>query len=163
MLRFEGFEVVFPGDVGSDPGGARGVGGEPDEVAPSPAAAVRSEAVEPTNDSTPVGNFAVGCPSEMVAIQKTRRLDIGEGNGEFGGGGREVQLGERSEGVEVIVTDGVQIGSEEVASEIGSEGLDEDGGEGFSFWSCKSSPGVVEVGIGVSFEAMKQVGNSEVG
>ena len=115
VLRFEGFEVVFPGDVGSDSGSTGGVRVEPDEIAPSPTAAVGNEAVEPPADhSAPVGGFAISSPAEAIAIYEVRYLDTGKNDGQVGGGGWKAQLGERSEGFEGRVADSFEIGSEEV-------------------------------------------------
>ena len=115
MLRFQGFKVVFPCDIGSDPSSTRGVGIDPDEVAPLPAAAMKGEAVEPADDDTPVSGVAVGCPTEAIAIQETRYFNIWEAGWHVGTGWREVQLGERSKTIERMLTNGVYIGGEELA------------------------------------------------
>ena len=74
-----------------------------------------------------------------------------------------MQLGEGSEGIEGWVTNGVEIGGKNIAVEIAAEGLDENGSKGFSFMGCKSCPTCIEFGVGVIVNAMKQVGDSEVG
>ena len=48
------------------------------------------------------------------------------------------------------------------AGEVGGEALDENGGEGFSFWEGESGPGSVKVGVGVSVETVKQIGDGKV-
>ena len=73
-----------------------------------------------------------------------------------------MQFGEGSEGIEGRMADGVEISGEEAALEIGGKGLDEDSGKRFSFLVGESDPGSIEVGVGVSVEVVKQIGNSKV-
>lgn len=90
-LLIKGFEVVFPGDIGPDPGDTGGSRIEPDQVAPLPAAAVGGVAVEPANDQAPIGRFAIGDPAEAIAVVEARRFDLGEGGRQVSRW-REVQM-----------------------------------------------------------------------
>ena len=73
-----------------------------------------------------------------------------------------MKFGEGSEGVEGAVADSAEISFKEIVFKASDQGLDEASSEGFDFLGGKGGPGSIEVGVGVSVDALKQVGDGEV-